>query len=82
MSADDFRAKIQAKLDAETAANKKTEAMTDGTKACLELRTSLTGRSAQDLVAQVYKINVVCARAFDESKMTPAEFWSKFKSAR
>jgi hypothetical protein len=62
----------------ENKAVKNTAGMTDDMKACIDLRNAMNGKTAQELMAQAEKINAVCAKAVAESRLTPAQFWSKF----
>jgi hypothetical protein len=48
-------------------------------KKCLELKASLNGRSTDELVDLVEKVNYICHKALAESHMNPAQFWTKYR---
>ena len=75
LSLDEFKAKFAAKFG--TAAKK--DQMTEKMKACLELKTSLNGKSAHELNDLVEKVNYVCRKALVESHMSAGQFWSKYR---
>jgi hypothetical protein len=75
LSLDEFKATFAAKLGYFA---KKTE-MTEKTKACLKLKASLNGRSADELSDLVEKVNYVCRKALAESGMSAGQFWSKYR---
>jgi len=75
LSLDEFKAKFAAKLG--YVANK--DQMTDKMKACLELKKSLNGRSADDMSDLVEKVNYVCRKALVESQMSANQFWSNYR---
>ena len=77
LSLDDFKAKFAAKLRIEKLAKK--EQMTSTMKACLELKASLNGKSADELHDLVEKINYACRKALTESHMSAAQFWNKYR---
>jgi hypothetical protein len=55
--------------------------MTESMKACVELRGEMSGgHGVQELTALAEKINSVCPRAIKESKLSPAQFWSKYSA--
>ena len=69
--------------DQQATADKKstTTAMTETMKACVSLRGEMSGgHNVQELTALAEKINSVCPKAIKESKLTPAQFWSKFSA--
>lgn len=78
LSLDDFKAKFAAKLGIEKLA-KRTDQMTSTMKACLELKASLNGKSADELHDLVEKINYACRKALTESHMSAAQFWNKYR---
>ncbi|HEY8824506.1 MAG TPA: hypothetical protein VIP07_06415 [Candidatus Limnocylindria bacterium] len=53
--------------------------MTAMMKTCLELKTSLNGKSADELHDLVEKINYACGKALSESHMSAAQFWNKYR---
>lgn len=53
--------------------------MTSTMKACLELKASLNGKSADELHDLVEKINYACRKALTESHMSAAQFWNKYR---
>ena len=75
LSLEDFKAKFAAKLGALA----KMDQMTATMKMCLELKASLNGKSADELRDLVEKVNYVCHKALVESRMSPAQFWSKYR---
>src|SRR2546428_9214730 len=75
LSLDEFKAKFAAKLGYVA----KKDQMTEKMKACLELKKSLNGRSADDMSDLVEKINYVCREALVESQMSAGQFWSKYR---
>lgn len=77
LSLDDFKAKFAAKLRIEKLAKK--DQMTSTMKACLELKASLNGKSADELHDLVEKINYACRKALTESHMSAAQFWNKYR---
>ena len=46
---------------------------------CLAVKASLNGRDPSELVGLVEKLNVVCRKAMLEAKLTPAQFWTKYR---
>jgi hypothetical protein len=75
LSLDEFKAKFAAKLGY---AAKKPQ-MTEKMKACLELKKSLNGKTADELSDLVEKVNYICRKALVESQMTAGQFWSKYR---
>ena len=75
LSLDEFKAKFAAKLGYVA----KKDQMTEKMKACLELKKSLNGKSADDMSDLVEKINYVCRKALVESQMSAGQFWSKYR---
>ena len=75
LSLDEFKAKFAAKLGYVA----KKDQMTEKMKACLELKKSLNGRSADDMSDLVEKVNYVCRKALVESQMSASQFWSKYR---
>lgn len=64
-----------------TADKKSTAGMTETMKWCVDLRAQLGGKkSVEELTALAEKINSVCPKAIKESRLTPAEFWSKYSA--
>ncbi|HUG07249.1 MAG TPA: hypothetical protein VMQ78_11955, partial [Candidatus Limnocylindria bacterium] len=56
-----------------------TAVLTEAMKACVELRSQMSGKKAvYELTALAEKINSICPKAIKESRLTPGEFWSKF----
>ena len=89
LSLEDFKAKFAAKLGCVSTRNhdvvdpcaKKSESydVTSTIKDCLALRATVTGMSASDLMAKAEKVNTVCGKALSESRLTAAQFWSKYR---
>ena len=75
LSLDEFKAKFAAKLGYVA----KKDQMTEKMKACLELKKSLNGRSADDMSDLVEKVNYACRKALVESQMSAGQFWSKYR---
>ena len=75
LSLDEFKAKFAAKLGYVA----KKDQMTEKMKACLELKKSLNGKSADDMSDLVEKINYVCRKALVESQLSAGQFWSKYR---
>ena len=75
LSLDEFKAKFAAKLGY---AAKKAQ-MTEKMQACLELKKSLNGKTADELSDLVEKVNYVCRKALVESQMSAGQFWSKYR---
>jgi len=75
LSLDEFKAKFAAKLGY---AAKKAH-MTEKMQACLELKKSLNGKTADELSDLVEKVNYVCRKALVESQMSAGQFWSKYR---
>jgi hypothetical protein len=75
LSLDDFKAKFAAKLGKLA----KKDQMTATMKACLELKASLNGKSADELHDLVEKVNYACRKALAESHMSAAQFWNKYR---
>ena len=75
LSLEDFKAKFAAKLGYLV----KKDPMTAMMKTCLELKTSLNGKSAEELHDLVEKVNYVCHKALAESHMNAAQFWTKYR---
>ncbi len=77
LSLDDFKAKFAAKLGYLA----KKDELSEATRTCRELMASLNGKSAREsadeLSALSEKINYVCHKALVESRMSPAQFWTK-----
>lgn len=72
LSLDEFKAKFAAKLG-------KLAKMTATMKACLELKASLNGKSADELHDLVEKVNYACRKALAESHLSAAQFWNKYR---
>jgi hypothetical protein len=79
LSLDEFKAKFAAKLGYLA----KKEQMSAATKMCRELMASLNGKSAGESATELAelsdKINYVCHKAVVESRMSPTQFWSKYR---
>jgi hypothetical protein len=75
LSLDEFKAKFAAKLGYVA----KKAQMTEKMKACLELKKSLNGKTADELSDLVEKVNYVCRKALVESQMSAGQFWSKYR---
>jgi hypothetical protein len=75
LSLDEFKAKFAAKLGYLA----KTDQMTAMMRTCLDLKVSLNGKSANDLHDLVEKVNYACRKALVESRMNPAQFWTKYR---
>jgi hypothetical protein len=75
LSLDEFKAKFAGKLGRLA----KKDEMTSTMKKCLELKASLNGRSTDELVDLVEKVNYICHKALAESHMNPAQFWTKYR---
>ena len=75
LSLDEFKAKFAAKLG--KAAKK--DQMSEKMKACLELKKSLNGKTADELTDLVEKVNYVCRKALVESQMSAGQFWTKYR---
>jgi hypothetical protein len=79
LSLDKFKANFAAKLGYLA----KKEEMSAATKTCRELMASLNGKhageSADELSELAEKINYVCHKALVESRMSPAQFWNKYR---
>ena len=79
LSLDEFKAKFAAKLGYLA----KKDEMSAATKTCRELMASLNGKSAGESAAELSvlsdKINYVCHKALVESRMSPAQFWTKYR---
>jgi hypothetical protein len=79
LSLDDFKATFAAKLGKLA----KKDQTSPATKMCRELMASLNGKaageSADELSSLVEKINYVCHKALVESRMSPAQFWTKYR---
>ena len=78
LSLDDFKAKFAAKLGIEKPA-KETDQMTATMKTCLELKASFNGKSANELHDLGERVNYACRKALVESRMNPAQFWTKYR---
>ncbi|HVD51227.1 MAG TPA: hypothetical protein VNB51_04240 [Candidatus Udaeobacter sp.] len=75
LSLDEFKAKFAAKLGYLA----KTDQMTAMMRTCLDLKVSLNGKSADELHDLVEKVNYACRKALVESRMNPAQFWTKYR---
>lgn len=75
LSLDEFKEKFAGKLGKLA----KNDYLTSTMKTCLELKSSLNGKSAYDLAELVEKVNYVCRKALVESNMSAAQFWSKYR---
>ena len=75
LSLDEFKAKFAGKLGYLA----KNEEMTAMMKKCLELKTSLNGKSPEELSDLVEKVNYACRKALVESHMDAAQFWTKYR---
>ncbi|MEK6207271.1 MAG: hypothetical protein AABM32_06470 [Chloroflexota bacterium] len=79
LSLDEFKTTFAAKLGKFA----KKDQMSAATKMCRELMASLNGKtageSADELSALTEKVNYVCSKARAESRMSPAQFWSKYR---
>jgi len=75
LSLDEFKAKYAAKLGKLA----KKDQMTEKMRVCLELKASLNGKAAYELSDLVEKVNYACKKALVESRMSPAQFWSKYR---
>ena len=75
LSLDEFKAKFAAKLGYP----EKKEQMTAMMRTCLDLKVSLNGKSADELHDLVEKVNYACRKALVESRMNPAQFWTKYR---
>jgi hypothetical protein len=79
LSLDEFKAKFAAKLGKLA----KTDQTSAATKMCRELMASLNGKSAGESATELTelsdKINYVCHKAVVESRMSPAQFWNKYR---
>jgi hypothetical protein len=54
--------------------------MTDTMQACVDLRTEMgSGKSVEHLADLAEKINTVCPKAIVESRMSPGQFWKKYR---
>jgi hypothetical protein len=54
--------------------------MTDTMQACVDLRAEMSsGKSVEHLVDLAEKINTVCPKAIGESRMSPGQFWKKYR---
>ena len=74
LSLDEFKAKFAAKLGYLA----KKDEMTAMMKKCLELKTSLNGKSPDGLSDLVEKVNYACRKALVESHMSAGQFWSTY----
>jgi hypothetical protein len=75
LSLEEFKAKFAAKLGKLA----KKDQMTSTMKACLELKASLNGKTAFELYDLVEKVNYACKKALNESHMSAAQFWTKYR---
>jgi hypothetical protein len=79
LSVDEFKAKFAAKLGYLV----KTEQLSAAAKTCHELMASLNGKRAGESEAELSalsdKINYVCHKALVESRMSPGQFWTKYR---
>ena len=75
LSLDEFKAKFSAKLGSLGQKDQMTALM----KTCLELKSSLNGKSADELTDLVKKAEYACRKALVESRMSPAQFWTKYR---
>jgi hypothetical protein len=54
--------------------------MTDTMQACVDLRAEMSsGKSVEHLADLAEKINKVCPKAIGESRMSPGQFWKKYR---
>jgi len=54
--------------------------MTDTMQACVDLRAEMSaGKSVEHLAGLAEKINTVCPKAIAESRMSPGQFWKKYR---
>jgi hypothetical protein len=54
--------------------------MTDTMQACVDLRAEMSaGKSVEHLGGLAEKINTVCPKAIAESRMSPGQFWKKYR---
>ena len=74
LSLDEFKAKFAAKLGYLA----KKDEMTAMMKKCLELKTSLNGKSPDGLSDLVEKVNYACRKSLVESHMSAGQFWSTY----
>ena len=66
----------QATADKKASTNEMTYAM----QACVDLRAEMgSGKSVEHLAALAEKINSVCPKAIAESRMSPGQFWKKYR---
>jgi hypothetical protein len=77
LSLEDFKAEWAYKLGKMAKTHKDTKTST--MKECLELKAWLNGRSADELVGKIEKVNYVCGKALKESQLSAAQFWSKYR---
>jgi hypothetical protein len=57
-----------------------TTGMTDTMQACVDLRAEMSaGTSVEHLAGLAEKINTVCPKAIAESRMSPGQFWKKYR---
>jgi hypothetical protein len=75
LSLDEFKAKFAAKLGKLA----KKDQMTAMMKTCLELKAALNGKSPDELADLVEKVNYACRKALNESHMSAAQFWTKYR---
>jgi hypothetical protein len=78
LSLDEFKAKFAAKLG-----KLAKDQMSAATKTCRELMASLNGKtageSADELSYLMEKVNYICHKALVESRLSPAQFWTKYR---
>jgi hypothetical protein len=49
-------------------------------QACVDLRAQMSsGKSVEHLADLAEKINTVCPKAIGESRMSPGQFWKKYR---
>jgi hypothetical protein len=75
LSLDDFKAKFASKLGKLA----KKDQMTAMMKTCLSLKASLNGKSTDELTEMVVKVEYACRKALVESRLSPAQFWTKYR---
>jgi hypothetical protein len=90
LSAEEFRAKLNAKFGCVFANNRGDEnpcakkaarpaELSEWMRQCLELRASVNGLPASELMAKAEKLNIVCGRALHDSGMSAAQFWAHYR---
>jgi hypothetical protein len=80
LSLEDFKAEWAYKLGKMSKTYK--DEMTPTMKECMDLKAgfkaSLSGRTAEELAYKIEKLNYVCGIALKESRLSAAQFWSKY----